>query len=111
MDLVRAFECFYRYSTEDDPSLSTTLFSFLLLARGIGNILTTPISTALQGPIKIGDSTATYETAQTGFGVDGGHYRTMIIYAGSCFAAAAFVTLTGWAVEKRRRSRDTLDLR
>ncbi|KAL1658808.1 major facilitator superfamily domain-containing protein [Schizophyllum commune] len=35
----------------DDPNLATTLFGWLLLTRGVGNIVSTPISTALETPV------------------------------------------------------------
>ena len=89
---------------EDDPSLSTTLISFLLATRGLGNILCTPISTALQGHSTAGNSTVGGTKAKTGFGVAGGHYSAMIAYAGSCFAAAAVVTVVGFIVDRRSQS-------
>ncbi|KAI0821209.1 MFS general substrate transporter [Irpex lacteus] len=88
---------------KDDPSLSTTLISFLLATRGIGNILCTPISTALQGHNSFSNSTADAR-AKTGFGVAGGHYSAMIAYAGSCFAAAAIVTVIGFISDRRSKS-------
>ncbi|KAI0092569.1 major facilitator superfamily domain-containing protein [Irpex rosettiformis] len=93
---------------KDDPSLSTTLISFLLATRGIGVILTTPISTVLLGSSKVDNSTTHGLVSKTGFSVDGGHYTAMITYAGTCFAAATVVTLVGWAFERRARSRDRL---
>ncbi|THH11142.1 hypothetical protein EW145_g842 [Phellinidium pouzarii] len=41
------FTGFVRPVAKDSPTLSTTLFGVLMLKRGIGNILSTPISTAL----------------------------------------------------------------
>ncbi|KAL1750452.1 major facilitator superfamily domain-containing protein [Schizophyllum commune] len=41
----------------DDPNLATTLFGWLLLTRGVGNIVSTPISTALETPVYCSGST------------------------------------------------------
>ncbi|KAI0775424.1 MFS general substrate transporter [Irpex lacteus] len=87
---------------KEDPSLSTTLFSFMLATRGIGNILTTPISTALQGHGRVSDDMT---QARTGFSVAGGQFKAMIAYAGACFAAATVVTVVGWAFDRRSRTR------
>jgi MFS transporter, MCT family, solute carrier family 16 (monocarboxylic acid transporters), member 10 len=78
--------------------LNTTLFGFLLLSRGIGNVLSTPISTALfQG------GGSSIHVPKVGFDVDGGKYQKMIVYVGTCFAGAAVVSAAGWGVDKRGR--------
>ena len=82
---------------EDDPSLATTMFSFLLLTRGVGNIFSTPISTALQHA-----RLAITTKPGTGFAVASGQYNAMIVYAGTCFAGAAAVAMVGWSLDKRR---------
>lgn len=85
--------------------MSTTLFSFLLVTRGIGNILSTPISTALQRHSSVA-STLEHKHVSSGFGVAEGHFHAMIVYTGICFAAAAVVALVGWGFEKRARARE-----
>jgi hypothetical protein len=83
---------------KDDPALSTTLFGFYTLSRGIGYILSTPISTALfRGGIE--DD----HVIKTGFEVGGGKYEQMIIYVGTCFAGAAVMSVVGWGVTYRGR--------
>lgn len=74
----------------------------MLATRGIGNILTTPISTALQGHGRVSDDMT---QARTGFSVAGGQFKAMIAYAGACFAAATVVTVVGWAFDRRSRTR------
>ena len=75
----------------------------MLATRGIGNILTAPISTALQGHGQVSASVLTNRgMVKTGFDVAGGHYGAMITYSGACFAAATVVSLVGWALERRR---------
>lgn len=78
--------------------------SFLLLTRGIGNILSTPISTAL-----LHDQSATSHLRQphlnSGFAVANGRFDAMILYAGTCFAGAAIVAVIGWAFDRRTRNR------
>lgn len=87
---------------EDDPSLATTMFSFLLLSRGVGNILSTPISTALQhARLAV---TRAASPPRTGFDVASGQYNAMIVYAGTCFAGAAVVAMVGWSMDRRREA-------
>ncbi|THH16707.1 hypothetical protein EW146_g3971 [Bondarzewia mesenterica] len=82
--------------TEDDPTLSTSLFGLLMLSRGLGNVLSTPISTAL--------SAAVYEPStgleKTGFDVADGRYERMIVYVGTYFVGAAVMSLVGWGGER-----------
>ncbi|KIP08941.1 hypothetical protein PHLGIDRAFT_103577 [Phlebiopsis gigantea 11061_1 CR5-6] len=84
---------FLRPIAKDDPHLTTTLLGYFSLFRGIGNILSTPISTALR-------SNATSELASTHpttvGGAYKGQYEGVILYAGTCFAAAAIVVGSGW---------------
>ncbi|EKM53772.1 uncharacterized protein PHACADRAFT_98987 [Phanerochaete carnosa HHB-10118-sp] len=83
-----------------DPSVATTIINFMMLSRGIGNIASTPISTALQQAklVVVLGSGAT----KTGFAVDGGRYTAVIVYTGACFACASAVTILGWFLDKRR---------
>ncbi|KAI0040989.1 hypothetical protein FA95DRAFT_1611359 [Auriscalpium vulgare] len=83
---------FLRLIARDDPALSTTLFGFLLFSRGVGNLLSTPISTALSTRP---DSVVAHE--KTGFDVADGRFGRMIVYVGTCFAGAAVVAMVGWA--------------
>lgn len=78
---------------KDDPATTTTLFGFLMLSRGLGNILSTPVSTSLT------QTSGTYNVLdhfKTGFGVEGNKYEYLIIYVGTCFAGAAGLALSGW---------------
>lgn len=79
---------------EDDLSLSVNLFGFLLFTRGLGNVLSSPISTVLL------TSTQSIAHEKTGFDVDNGRYEKIIIYVGTCFAGAAMITLAGWMRER-----------
>lgn len=78
---------------EDDVSLSVNLFGILLFSRGLGNVLSSPISTALSA------STHFVAHEKTGFDVDNGRYGRLIIYVGTCLAGAAMVMLAGWMKE------------
>ncbi|GJE94721.1 MFS general substrate transporter [Phanerochaete sordida] len=91
---------FVRPVAKDDPSLATTMFSILLLTRGVGNILSTPISTTLQHT-KLAIAHGNGST-KTGFAVDDGRYNAVIIYAGTCFAGAAVVAALGWSLDRKR---------
>lgn len=77
-------------TTEDDPRLTTTLFGVFSLSRGIGNILSTPISTALQS------NNGTSMVQVRPGGAYQGQYENVILYAGTCFTAAAIVVGLGW---------------
>ncbi len=67
-----------------------------MLSRGVGNILCTPISSALSTI-----SESAIGKASTGFQVAGGRFENMILYVGSCFAGAAGVALLGWGLDAR----------
>lgn len=67
---------------EDDPSLTTTLFGLISFTRGLGSILTAPISSALIAhPLSSAKS--------TGYGVQGGRYGGLVVVAGVCLAVAS----------------------
>jgi MCP family monocarboxylic acid transporter-like MFS transporter 10 len=76
--------------------LSTTFIGYLMLTRGLGNILSTPISTALSSP-----HTTIGQHERFGFDVGGGKFENVILYAGSCFAAASVVAGLGWGVDMK----------
>ena len=83
--------------------MATTILGFLMLSRGIGNILSTPISTALQparSPAITPPSPPVYQH-EIGCKLAGGQYEKVIVYAGTCFVAAAAVIVAGWAVERK----------
>jgi hypothetical protein len=81
--------------------MSTTLYGYLLLSRGIGNIVSTPISAKLYGQAH--NVTGILES--TGFEVGDGRFEKMIIYVGTCFAGAAGVAALGWAMDVRKGHR------
>ncbi|KAJ7601179.1 major facilitator superfamily domain-containing protein [Mycena floridula] len=89
---------FIRPIAQDDHHLNTTLFGYLLLSRGLGNILSTPIATRLQS---VHVNVALKRTS--GFRVGGGRFEPMIIYVGSSFAVAALIAATGWTVDVRKK--------
>ncbi|TRM64968.1 major facilitator superfamily domain-containing protein [Schizophyllum amplum] len=86
---------FARVYANEEPGLSTTIFGYMVLCRGIGNVLSTPIATALIGAQALSRA----QNLATGFAVGGGKYQSMIIYSGSCFAGAAGLSLFGWRTE------------
>ncbi|EIM85762.1 MFS general substrate transporter [Stereum hirsutum FP-91666 SS1] len=97
------WEAFVKGITKDNPSASMTIMGILMLSTGLGNILSTPISTALPGSSSSMVSSDTHSntlSSHSGFGVEGGKYERMIVYVGSCFAAAALVALLGWGGER-----------
>ncbi|KAJ7143598.1 major facilitator superfamily domain-containing protein [Mycena crocata] len=84
-------------NSEDDPNISDTLYGYLLLSRGIGSIVSTPISAKLYAQ----SHNVTGGPENTGFEVGDGRFETMIIYVGTCFAGAAGVAAFGvrWTFE------------
>ncbi|KAF7798673.1 hypothetical protein EIP86_009897 [Pleurotus ostreatoroseus] len=95
------WSAFTRPIARDDPTLTTTIFGYMLLTRGIGNIVSTPISTALQ---QVHSATRAGSAHQTGFAVSDGRYQDMIIYSGACSAGAALIAVVGWTLDRRQRS-------
>jgi hypothetical protein len=78
--------------------MSTMLYGYLLLSRGIGNIVSAPISAALYNQsYNISNS-----PERTGFDVGDGRFERMIIYVGTCFAGAAGVAALGLAIDARK---------
>ncbi|KAF7316238.1 hypothetical protein MIND_00142400 [Mycena indigotica] len=77
---------FVRPLARDDVTTSTSLYGYLLLSRGIGNIVSTPISARLYGG---SNGTSHHHSQLTGFDVGDGRFRNMILYVGTCFASAA----------------------
>ncbi|KAJ7163489.1 major facilitator superfamily domain-containing protein [Mycena crocata] len=96
---------FVRPFAKDDPVLSTTLYGYLLLSRGIGNIVSTPISANLYAQTR----NVTGGAEKTGFQVGDGRFQEMIIYVGTCFAGAAAVSALGWTMDARKRPQAAQD--
>ncbi|KAL1671781.1 major facilitator superfamily domain-containing protein [Schizophyllum commune] len=87
------FLSFARMYAKEDPTNSTTLFGYISLGRGIGNVLSTPIATALTG------TGSHLMKGATGFAVGGGRFESMILYTGTCFTGAAGLAVLGWRSE------------
>ena len=91
---------------DDDPSFATTLLSMLFFVQGCGNILSTPISTALLNNVTKAAALAQPSppaTAGRPSGVNSGSgYEKMILYVGSCFAGASAIAIIGVGVERSR---------
>ena len=71
-----------------------------MATRGIGNILSAPISTALSHLSLTPDtSSASTSSADSevslGFDVADGKFAKMILYTGTCFAGAGIIALVG----------------
>ncbi|KAF8209558.1 MFS general substrate transporter [Mycena galopus ATCC 62051] len=90
---------FVRPLAKDDPGLSTMLYGYLLLSRGIGNIVSTPISAKLLVYSQSPNITSHGES--TGFDVGNGRFEKVIIYVGTCFGAAAALSALGLAMNVR----------
>lgn len=90
---------FIRPISPDDPKLATKFIGYMMLSTGVGNILSTPISTALT------KQNASSMHARLGFDVGGGKFENVIIYAGMCFAGATVMAGSGWLVEQGRAGR------
>ncbi|KAF9265692.1 MFS general substrate transporter [Marasmius fiardii PR-910] len=95
------WSAFTRPMANDDPRVVTIMIGYLGLSRGIGSILSTPISSALS----MGSNNATFPVGHEtiGFKVEDGKYEKMILYVGTCFAGAALISLVGWIGDRRAR--------
>ena len=84
---------------DDNPKLSSTLMGIYLATRGIGNILSTPISTSLSHLSLTSDSSTSGLTVtghpSLGFDVSDGKFAKMIVYVGTCFAGVGAIALVG----------------
>jgi hypothetical protein len=76
---------------EDDHIATSSVYGYLMLTTGIGNILSTPIATSLQR-----SSHVLHGSRGLGFDVNDGRYASMIIFTGVCFATAAASSCAGW---------------
>ncbi|KAJ7490442.1 major facilitator superfamily domain-containing protein [Mycena latifolia] len=96
---------FVRPLAKEDPTISASLYGYLLFSRGIGSILSTPISAKLYAQ----PHNVTKGSESTGFEVGEGRFEKMIIYVGTCFAGAAGVAALGWAMDLRKTRRGSPD--
>ncbi|KAJ7644475.1 MFS general substrate transporter [Roridomyces roridus] len=71
-----AWTGFVRPLARDDLAMSTRLYGYLLLSRGIGNIVSTPISSKLFSQVR---NTTIIRVESTGFDVADGRFENMII--------------------------------
>jgi MFS family permease len=91
-----------RELTVGDPRAATSLFGLLMLSRGLGNVLSTPLSNRI-AEASVGVWAARSGKSSTGFAIDGGRYGGMIVYVSTCFAGAAVLAVVWWGMERRRR--------
>ncbi|KAJ7133611.1 major facilitator superfamily domain-containing protein [Mycena epipterygia] len=96
---------FVRPLTQNDPAASATVYGYLLLSRGVGSFVSTPISARLYAQPR----NATGGPESTGFDVGDGRFGKMIVYVGTCFAGAAGVAALGWAMDLRKTHRGSRD--
>ena len=82
-----------------------TLYGVLMFSRGLGNVLSTPISNALltQGAVKL-SARALIVARTTGFQVAGGRFNYIIMFTGTCLAGTAVLSLAAWSREVIRRT-------
>lgn len=79
---------FVRPIAKDDPTAATSMIGMLMLSRGIGNVLSTPLSSALlAGSIR--------DYVHSGL-QSGSRWANLIIYIGTIFAGATVVGVVGW---------------
>ncbi|KAK0221521.1 hypothetical protein IW262DRAFT_1459774 [Armillaria fumosa] len=83
---------------KDDNNVATYLFGYLILSRGLGNLLCTSSAFLTTSDFDFG-------MARTDFQVAGGRFENMIIYVGSCFAGSAGIAMLGWVLDAKTRRR------
>jgi hypothetical protein len=94
------------FMLDDDPAITTSIYGCMMLFRGVGNILSTPISTVLIS--NIDPSTPGFLTDSDGLVPGSAYkssYRNVILYAGTSFASAAMVVAMGWIIDTRSARR------
>ncbi|KAG9099067.1 hypothetical protein FS749_002203 [Ceratobasidium sp. UAMH 11750] len=79
---------FVRPIAKDDPTSATTMLGMLMLSRGLGNVLSTPLSSALL-------TGSMLDHVHSGL-QHGSRWARLIVYIGTIFAGAAFVGMIGW---------------
>ncbi|KZV73164.1 MFS general substrate transporter, partial [Peniophora sp. CONT] len=91
---------FIRPVSKDDRSLFMTLYGVLMFSRGLGNVLSTPISNALltQGTVKL-SVRALLAARTTGFEVANGRFNHIIVFTGACLVGTAVLSLAAWSRE------------
>ncbi|CAE6482851.1 unnamed protein product [Rhizoctonia solani] len=87
---------FVRPIAKDDTTAATSMLGMLMLSRGLGNVLSTPISSVLiSGTMR--------DYARSGL-QSGSRWANLIIYVGTVFAGATSVGLFGWLRDRSVRS-------
>ncbi|KAJ7643747.1 major facilitator superfamily domain-containing protein [Roridomyces roridus] len=104
------WSAFVKPLAKEDVLMSTTLYGYLLLSRGLGNIISTPISARLYAAVhnrnpEFNMTSDVINSSATGFDVGDGRFGKMIIYVGTTFAGAAGVAVAGWVMDVRKRRR------
>ena len=79
------------------------MYGFLFCTRGLGSILSMPISTALVLVLSL--SVTDGGGARRGFALDDGRFAPLIGYIGACFAATTLTSIAGWYWNKVEDSR------
>ncbi|KAG8694917.1 hypothetical protein FRC08_008177 [Ceratobasidium sp. 394] len=79
---------FVRPIAKDDPTSATTMLGMLMLSRGLGNVLSTPLSSALL-------TGSMLDHVHSGL-QHGSRWARLIVYIGTIFAGAAFMGMIGW---------------
>ncbi|KAG8688638.1 hypothetical protein FRC09_012808 [Ceratobasidium sp. 395] len=79
---------FVRPIAKDDPTSATTMLGMLMLSRGLGNVLSTPLSSALLTGSMLNHVHSGLQ--------HGSRWNRLIVYIGTIFAGAALVGVVGW---------------
>ena len=83
---------------DSDPNTANTLYGAVSFSRGLGNVLSAPISAGLLYRSIGADGS-------TGYGVDSGSYASLILFCGLMMGGASVIE-TGMEIERRRRKRN-----
>ncbi|KAG8691385.1 hypothetical protein FRC11_004498 [Ceratobasidium sp. 423] len=90
---------FVRPIARDDTTAATSMLGMLMLSRGLGNVLSTPISSVLI-------SGTMHNYVRSGL-QSGSRWANLIIYIGTIFAGATSVGLFGWLRDRSIGSTQT----
>ncbi|KAH8824906.1 MFS general substrate transporter [Flagelloscypha sp. PMI_526] len=92
---------FLRPLANGDLQTTNTLLGLLLFTRGVGNILSAPVSTSLQN---LSGPDIAKSFGGTAYAIVDAKYGAMILFTGLCFALAALFILGAWATDTNTRT-------
>ncbi|GAA5944833.1 hypothetical protein JCM10213_006604 [Rhodosporidiobolus nylandii] len=79
------YSAIIKSAVQNDPALTSSLFSLFSLTRGLGSLLSAPVSSALLAR----SFPASNSGIKAAYGVDEGRWGGLVLFVGGCLAVAA----------------------